>query len=395
MEDLYVYLDETTSSDQHSGIAALVVDSPINKIVVSQAIAKLQTFKETTPEVKRTLNRGFFHASKDHPKAIACFMSEIRTSINGHIIYAYNGEKDNHSARGPELVYQSQFKHCLMKLANSGRPLQLYVESRGKTDEVKIRSLIEEVEKSHISLAYDWPWLPVYFPRMVINLVKKTESAEPGNQVIDSLLWSLNHDLFKLDPKKADWIKQVQGPQRVEAKIMQNDGFNAKIVEEAGLIMINSGSRFYYEGNPEFLNAYSSVSNERRRLELKNDTERLGILLEGERTIHELAKQGLPPHVNHLADECVRLSNFLKKATDTMADECIQRIARLYIRLFDTVPLYEKDKVDALIFLIKVRHYLALCLRDNLPQAFTFRQYLSKNRKILRQKSPELLGLNE
>lgn len=60
MEDLYVYLDETTSSDQHSGIAALVVDSPINKIVVSQAIAKLQTFKETTPEVKRTLNRGFF-----------------------------------------------------------------------------------------------------------------------------------------------------------------------------------------------------------------------------------------------------------------------------------------------------------------------------------------------
>jgi hypothetical protein len=351
---LYAYCDETTFDGAEGttyGAGVLLLDGPLAPTLVDEALAALAADPERTSRDDQTLARGYFHASADSKNAHSHLCRAIAARLEGTFLYSYTRE-------GPSLFVRyrrppteddhlsTTFSRALLYAVQHTRDLKVIVERRNPGTEHFTNRAIENLHWNAVRGIYDQPNLPVIFSRPEVRVVGK---SEPGVQVADFLLWASNRALARRpDPT---WRDRVRPRMHIAHSFKDTPEHGGDMVFKRLIMrqveMYPSAS--LPVGEPEEDEFWQAVAL-------------------AERVLHWLAPMDLPEHVAHLAKRLRAIVAALE-AGPVATHDTMEEAARLYIMLFDTLPIYAGfvDREPAhMRRLLMARRMAALRLRKDL-----------------------------
>lgn len=229
-------------------------------------------------------------------------------------------------------------------------PLAVTFEERSDFSRMSAEALVEHMNKAFDWGAYDYTMLRTFYPRIDVRVEQK---KGPGLQVVDLLLWGA--------------LQQYLEP----------SSHKVKVLTWCGAFCWGHGGSPYPHAK-YFVNHRSARLTDRANEEpyplkiddlddLDGDTNTLAHdYCFIERTVRSAAEATLPEHVAHLRPGLRRTVHRLYDPR--VSPEHIMDVARQFLRLFDTLPLYEGfDRTDARwLPLVRAKRMAGLCLRQDL-----------------------------
>ncbi|MGX5819213.1 hypothetical protein ACWKWU_13505 [Chitinophaga lutea] len=323
---IFAYADETAffrspnDKNQTLGCAILVCEREISNEVINEALGAL--WRQIPADVgikdsiKKTLVRGHFHASKDSDYAKKCLLDAINKRVKGVLCVSYYDTITIDSKK----VQENFFKRCMssssLELFRSMEEINLIIEKRDGFQKVHAEEWRELVYRQFENSSFDLPSFKTFFPKININLGGKTV---PGLQVVDFLLWSVNRS--RLVVPQSDWINRLRFVRRYHTgEVGLNHNF--------GHYYLNSAKLEVTPGYP--INFKESETNE----------ELLNAWLLIERFFWILEESDFAPGCMHLYTGFVRVKQVLKKPDYFLKESDLMEAGRVFIRLFDSMPLY-------------------------------------------------------
>jgi hypothetical protein len=387
LQTLYAYVDETTYRDSVWGAGALLTEQPIGKDVVSDALKALAkdpdvNSLDTKDSDYRTLSRGYFHTSDDSRNAHSHFARSIVAKVNGLFCFSYESplqSSDEESAHHLHSVLS------LTPITRGKFQIKIMLEKRDSLTKSKADKIVELKYNSLDYSSYHIPAMPSIYSPMEVSLGDK---SEPGLQVVDFLLWATNAAIYEKEKKgKAIWVSRL-GLEKIYVATWP-DG-----LQRSGSDNLNHGVPQFDEADQHYSHLYpdgiaapefNHVSNE----EIDE------IYFEAERTIHKLANTDLPEHVLHLIGRLKPLSDRLRATDQTGSDDVVE-VARTYVRLFDTLPIYKDLAFTKENFnnILKRKKHLAQCLRFELMHGVSLLHHYCRIRRYAFQTNPTILGID-
>ena len=269
-----------------------------------------------------------------------------------------------------------------MKEIKGSHTINLFFEERStfKIDACNtlLRELFNRLDENVALL----PKVPIIYPEIKTMSHAKTE---PANQITDFILWCANIQILDPGDRKAVWLGRAGGQQLMLSKIEPQKDHNQPFSKGAAFGSINLGAGLI-DDYVKLLEIYPSD------VDFRLANEQFGeYYLLAERTIHRTFRTGLPVHAHHLRGQLSDLIAKLRNAPISEPDK-IALSARMYIRLFDTVPLYRGlDKSDdEFAILLRVRYCMSLVLSNQI-QGLRIRNLLAGLRRDLIDKKPASL----
>jgi hypothetical protein len=375
--NFYIYSDETefslgsnSTKKEIVGSGLLIVESPIDEKIIKNALSNLQVDPDIYSEScesqdTRTLKRKYFHACEDSKNAHSHLCTAIRDEIKGLFKSSYYYlDNSSQSSQSPYSSATRNTKQTLslelasLQFLNQNRNIHLYVESR-ESFNINHKSLwLESFFRNRERAIFDSPCIPICFPSIYIEFLDK---RNPGLQVTDFLLWAVNRSMSKGDK----WLERL----------------NLNRVDESSLLKresrIEQAIKLYTLGNYLSLKELVEFTSYPVSGDILNDyvnrlsvEEICNLFISIENYIKNLIHDDLPAHIGHLKDDLFFAATLLSREFD-FSENVLETIASIYLRIFDTLPVYKNDSFDderQWLNLLASRKLAALLLRNDLIQ---------------------------
>lgn len=322
---LYIYADETefdlNDEEKIVGSGVFICKSSIENVIVENALENLRNDSDITNEItakhdQRTLERGYFHACEDSKNSHSHFCRSIVT-LNGNFEYSYfNPSKDKPwRERSLQNLQELTLKLSSIGLFYTKDKIVFNIERRNDFGIDKAEKWIEELYKLiELSIFRD-PSNPSFFPNIEIKIAGK---ENPGLQVTDFILWSLNRHTVK--PSHDDWFERL-------GLMLDYNYSEDKWPLQGGAYILKNKIEFSPFKYPSILIEKPKSSQEVREAYL---------LIE--RFIRYISKKSFPDHALHLKEKTLNIyKRLINEPTNV---ELIRETSSTFIRLFDTFPLY-------------------------------------------------------
>lgn len=349
---IHIYVDETAFFDadgqQCYGTGALVVDRPIDRSVITEALEALQQDPDihlaaTSQIDAETLRRGFFHASEDSKNAHSHLVRAINRTFRGQFHYSLGGSDD----RGEAAAFRRHAIGNLMVSIKSNEPVRVCFEQRSGFGREAAARWVSYMYEGLDWQAFDLPEWPAFYSRVHVEVRGK---SEPGLQLADFLLWACVQAVYRPDSRKAVWHDRIESAWWQKPTAGQDEQFGKIVMlhnEGAASDHANSRSRY-----PKDV-----VSGQLDR------NEELNLYCTAERVVHWAATTELPGHARHLRAMAQAVWAKVKRSGEDVSVEQIMGVASVYLRLFDTVPIYVDENISAFQWLYMVKRFCAVLLR--------------------------------
>lgn len=336
---MYIYIDESTfvkNGEEYHGVGLFVTKEKIQEEIIDQSLNKLKNDpdiynEKTKPMDMDTINRGYFHSADDSKNAHSHLCRTISENLNGIFKYSYTKPSVESDERTLEEIHRLNTKIVSLIITDYSNPIHIYIEQRTKLTQNLAERLIEDLYSSIDLSTYSHPFLSAYYPQVFVNVVDKDN---PGIQVVDFILWAVNNKYS--ENKKSIWVKYLG--LEFSNNYDQPEGDMA-----GGNYILNAG--FQNEDNRIGLNVYPHNIFPLKD-DYYNDVDFETLYILAEQFIHYFQGIKLPQHVTHFGDEINNITKILK-ASKQISKEHIREVARIFIRLFDTLPIYsdlDKDR---------------------------------------------------
>jgi hypothetical protein len=348
---VFAYADETIFTiDQNVdtialGSGILVGSKEITNEVTEMAISNLSSDQDFDGKKdKRTIERNYFHASEDSKNAHSHFCNAINEHIKGVFDFTYYdnvNEKDLSKTTHTEGIFTRCLTGSSVEFFNYPDEVFLIIEKRNNLNKDVIEKWKQSVYRLLEGITLDIPSYKVYFPKINIVLAGKDH---PGLQVVDFLLWAINRS--KKIPPNEIWSKRLA--------IKAFHYYEDKGGRNRGQYRINS-----YPDTDLKVN-YDLPFEKAETWEEVNEA---FILIE--RFLRTIDKTDFSEINIYLWEDSNNLRELLKDETKHLTVADIENIGRLFIRLFDTLPLYSNLKSDKEWKAMFHAKYLAAMLSRN------------------------------
>ncbi|HMH21534.1 MAG TPA: hypothetical protein VK563_07155 [Puia sp.] len=325
---IFSYADETefrksgTTSSAMVGCGLFLSEKELGQNIIDEALLNLSKDSRRNKNDQRTLNRGYFHASEDSNTSHKHLCESIKKHVSGTFHYHYfeNGTKEKNN--GKKLFLEENIRltlgiSILEFFNNKFDGVNLIIENRkGFSKEFAIQWLEKwsnDVEW-HVCKS---PTFLTYFTNIDILTDKK---INPGLQIIDFILWAFIRG--EKQPPDGSWKTELN------LKLLSHSNDELKI---------DNGGR-YYLGRPIKDN---SPLNYPFKIEgLDTVEELISAYMEIESTVRQLFLHQLPDHVSHFKNKLTFIGRKLFLDEYTMTINFLRQTCSLYIRIFDTLPVY-------------------------------------------------------
>ncbi len=355
LDSVYIYIDETIFKDKYVGVCALETHRPIENDIIIAALDDLKNDPDSigNKQDHATMERGHFHGSEDSPNAHSHFAKRIKSTTHGVIHFSYIPFQNN-------LIKETDFRRktieSFMMTLKSSRPMTIYFERRNGFSKDVFQSQIKKLYMSLDRMAYENPFLPTFYPK--IEIVPSGKS-NPGIQVVDFLLWTLNWKLYEPTNKKAHWLLRAGAADYCLSEV------------PIALGLSDRGGRFgWYTINqrlPDDIIKQLEMYPRDIRMDSQSSEETLRYYINTERLIHALADMVIPEHASHFSVPLMNLVRDLKNS-EISEHKKVLGVASMFLRLFDTLPVYSEVSKDDYQFeeLMRMRKYMGLLFHENL-----------------------------
>ena len=394
---LYGYVDETSNVGTEGvdqtliGAGVLVTATEVEPTAIEQALVALtkdpdrkRSDRKSLDE--RTLERGYFHASEDSANAHSHICTAISEQINGVfvcVIYdQYQAEREMECA-GLDQQKTQNSAWCLAAevISYDNTPLSMHVEQRkglGNLNESWIEAFRRRRDWERYNL--DGAYIPIAYPDMTCRSVEKNN---PGVQIADFLLWAS--------------LRQMNGDQTWSERVGLKQLYDLPLGDGqiTGVRQFSVGSKIldfplfsYEEKLRETFGEWSSQADPIPR------PNRYAAI---EWVVCHCAKHRRNA-CSHLDDQINSCLQDLRNPNLSCHHTTIEAMARLYLRLFDTVQIYRTEYSwpdIALRTLFAARETAALAIRkDQTASRFLVAEWC-RWRKYCLQHSPNSLPFND
>jgi hypothetical protein len=393
-EQVFVYVDETKldlPGGQHVlGAGALIVTSRVSDSLVVRAMDRLRTDPDRDPNAPRfnanvekldrkTIARGHFHASLDSMNGHSHLASEIKAGVRGRFMCSF-AELGTSSE---EAEFRSHAISSILPAVKVRCPIELVFEQRSSFSRWVAKALIDHMYQGIDWSTYDGTMIPSYYPATTATVRSK---CEPGLQVADLLLWASVQKKYHPGTKRAAigawcglhcWAESGFEGEPVRWISCDLNGDDPKLI---------GPDRIWLKSYPVKFDDVDRIDN----------TQLAHLYCLAERVVRGCAVGTLPAHAEHLRPGLARAVARLRNA-DRVGSNEIQDVARQFIRLFDTVPLYDglQDGDTTWVRLVQARRFLGLCLREDLIHGGRTLDYFLHVRRNNAQASPSAFGITE
>ncbi len=324
--------------------------------------------------IKKTLSNGYFHASFDSKNAHSHICTIINEKLSGSFHYSYfDKSKINSSVHTTnEKINLSNLGLTALEIYNSYENVHLIIEGRNDFDQHKAEALINKWQNQLDFLTYNQPSLITYYPDIKVNVSGK---KNPGLQVVDFLLWVLNRsvmskpdDTWKSRLKLEDYSNHAQqgGPES-GGDFYINQSMTIKGRLNYPYIIFES------ENIEEFYQSYITI----------------------ECTLRQLVGTDFPEHAKHLYPKLKKLNSDFFSTLRAIDDKILSEISSLFIRLFDTLPIYKSlhdSDEKSWILLLKAKKMAGLFLRRDLSHGVRSSKEILRRRNQIIDANPEILS---
>lgn len=337
----YGYSDETefmqssTNAFPTIGSGILVCTEPVTENIIKEALNNLDKDSDKNEIDLKTLSRGYFHASEDSKNAHSHLCKTIVKHLNGYFRYSFFNLNKTTVESLP--TAKERFRRLTLKVASLGffideaKEVNLTIESRNNFLASHAKIWLEQFFDEFDRMAYEQPTFFTYYPNIHLNIVDK---LNPGIQIVDFLLWSLN----RANREFADltWLNRLE--MRQYTWMHDEDKFENGGIYHLKNYKLKLG-RLNYPFNSE---------------DILSEKELFHIFSAIETVLQNLFSSKLPPHVEHLKFLLSSISSYLNGSTK-LTEATLDKICSAFIRFFDTLPIYQelddsdKEKWELLI----------------------------------------------
>jgi len=356
LANLYIYVDETGNPEDikapEFAVGGIYTKQPIPYNIVNDALSEIKARENYLSGSDRApLRRGYFHATDDGKVAKGVFLAYICKNLALDFeIVGFARRKASRLERdfidNPKKLHEETVGILFTRVYSM--PIDrvtLYVAERARTfTKNTLEYWLAQLENQIIYSVVEQPTIPARFPNINVEVVDK---KNPGIQVVDYLTWAARRE--KLFEDRA-WVKTA------------GLEFRSSMKEEKGPLYIK---RYYIKKE---INNFPPLLDFRLvdRVPDIAQEELTPLFVNAERTIHGIRKNGLPFHAQHLKKEVESVSERLEKPR--VSDTDIRDLAKIFIKLAHTVPLYDKTDKYAINYTVKTTKYVGLVLFAHLIQ---------------------------
>jgi len=379
--ELFLYIDESGSPSLSDTIdrnvnfyvGMCMMTEEVHQEFIDDAITKLRCESDNTPADIQCLNRGYFHASEDGPNAHSFLCRKISTIPNLDFSYEKVDKVFLSDIERPLAQSESRLHQFMASLAT-------VVVSHAKVDCAHIY-LAQRQGSMPINVSVSWhsqfvdrlikgavalPQIPFYLPKLEIMVVG---ANNPGVQICDFLLWAA---IRKYEENiRCTWADRV-GLREAASSRSKGDPFSRKMYSVNAPID-------YPLANVDLdlvQNPFLPIDNDRL----------LELLTFAEKTVHHYARVGLPQHAAHLLDEIERVATAHRAAT--ISPEDFRQLARIFIIMADTVPVYNMQSADEINRTIQAKYYLGVVYKgEEIRWFWITRWWLGVRQQLLARNS--------
>ena len=374
----YIYLDESVSQDgNYVGYGALILSNEIlAKQIIEESLAKLINDPDREQEQcremdNRTIERKYFHACEDSKNSHSHFCESINTLMKGEFtcqIFDKRNLKDSESST--EYLFDLTSGLSSLEVFQTREPIAIVFEERSGLSKEKLEKWLQSYTNRVLATVYDHPYIPTLFPEIKIEISSKNNN---GLECCDFLLWGV----MRMLQGKMDWYNRLKPRVKAESKPDSKE-WNSVSMTFGKLEDKNNSINYKlddYPINPDLL--------------INNDY-LVKFYVHAEKLITYLIQTGVPEHLKYMEDE---IRNLADTTMDLNYLNRIYKVAKTYIKLFDTLPVIPPDcKHTDKKFLLLSKKYVALVLRDDLINGVRTRAFLEKERKNILKNTPEILN---
>ena len=211
---------------------------------------------------------------------------------------------------------------------------------------------------------------PALFPEVNIEISNKSNK---GLQCCDYILWAVMRKLQGNDT----WYNRLNPRFKTESQPENNEWLAVDMV--FGRIKEEDNVSYKLEDYP--IDPDSIISN--------NDLVRF--YLYAEKLLLHLNENGVPAHLKYMEGD---IKNLADNVLDKKDINRVEKVAGIYIRLFDTLPVIspESDSNNR-EFLLLSKKYMALVLRNDLINGVRTRMFLENERRKNLEFNPQWIKL--
>ncbi|MEW7279491.1 hypothetical protein ABW636_12930 [Aquimarina sp. 2201CG1-2-11] len=324
---IYAYADETifTINSQKNksalGCGMFISEFKITKSVIDEALQNLSNDIDfDIKKDKRTLINGFFHASEDSKNGHSHFCRSINKNIKGTFDYTFKnnvGKKDLSKSNFTEKIFDRCLSSSTLELFLTTDEVHLIIEKRDQLNEKNISDWKKKLYHLYEGVSYNIPSYKTFYPK--INILLKGKN-EPGLQVVDFLIWASNRT-HKLKPDNT-WHKRIKYTTWHSYK--EENDFNR--------------AQFHLNSYPKEI---SSLDNYPQKFTKPKEWEEyLNAYVHIEKFLVHIEKSDFNENNIHLYDSFNKISEKLKNNEYSIDSDDINQIGSVYLRLFDSLPVY-------------------------------------------------------
>lgn len=386
-DHLMCYVDETASNaDGLCGAGMLVTTAGVGSEVIKGALECLENdpdrnLPERSKLDNQTLENRCFHTSADSANAHSHLCRSIKSNVEGVFLCSlFDVDLERRQMKYAGLS-DTDFQNSAWNLAADfailgGKQVDVFVEARqglGSMGDTWVEVFRRRRDWQQFELA-EMP-IPVAYPAMSCSTKPK---YEPGLQATDFLLWAAAREI------KGDnlWANRV-GLNRTYAFRRGHKSLGGLYVYSLGEASFDLPLPKYDDEVVKLLGASLPEGMDERR------TKYLGI----EWFVCVCAKYQ-PDSAKHFAEEVAGCMELLSDRTRCCSADSIERLATMFLRLFDTVPAYAPElglpQTDLRV-LFAARETAALVIRKDQTASRRLVADMSRIRQSLLQNDPSQL----
>jgi hypothetical protein len=352
--EIFAYADESqfkknqTDINSVTGSGILISPKPISQDVIEEALQNLNQDIGRSRSDDKTLLKKHFHATEDGPRAHFHFIQTINKYVSGR--YRYSTFENHLETTSFQKRNSEQLFKLTLGLASNDffshrySKINLVVEERSKFTKPMAEKWLESWFGQYDLHAYSQTSFITYYPEIEIVIGNK---SVPGLQVVDLLLWAFNRTRREVPDNKWKEMLKMSTFSHYSTENGPQSGGDCSLgtgLPLTGLLMypvkVNDPNR------EEFYECYLII----------------------ERTIRLLAK-AIPNKIIHLKPKFDSILQKLSSPNLVFGEKILFEIASLFIRVFDTLPVYEdlKDSdTEKWDLLLKAKRMAGLYLRRDL-----------------------------
>jgi hypothetical protein len=384
--EMWIYIDEsgnpcpTGSSEKlrHFSVGMLTVLDEISAEPIHRALEALRNDPNGQEEKKdrRTLERGWFHASKDSKNGHSSICKEASRLCPAEFeVLCF--DKSGIDRNKPDSMSPAQFHAAMVKLVfqrvfmNRIVRVILVVAGRGTLAQTGASVWKETLIREMVFHAAQHPSIPCCFPEVIVRV---EESKTPGIQMVDFLLWAAMRANRLTTDRECQWADRAM--LRQISKYQDGPFLNVHYYINEKIPSMITLPR------PDTRCETDDVDFSMPELE--------ACLAWTEANIHQLVR--LEPSGDTLLEAGEVKSMALRLRSGSLSLEDLRAMARLGIMLIDTVPFYDDRVSEDVRLAIRTKQALHF-LMVNKPRGRQIAEWWISKRGSILAEDPAFLGL--